>query len=530
MGKLVIGLFQVCIFLFARSLASSSVATGSQEIRHGDLVLVQKFTAIQFGKRRKTAQVPYLPSSTSGRNYIDWDLCNKSYKSNLGGLGPDTDAPEELRFYNITDEGSEGSIDLVITATSEYTAKTVDNNGVHGCFGVINVKSSKTGTNSVNFDFSTYKTGTYDPVSFSLQYFTLFDMDESDTAVESITLYDRVEEVFQYPDDELEMEGDLASGLTFTSTEFGVGADNPVSPMNLTETQLKRSVTVSYKEKHEWTVTFGVTGGSGGRNFMFAGRSQLAPTPSPTPAPTSAPTPAPTAALTSAPTPAPTAASTSAPTPAPTPVSTSGPPTMSPTDASSGFGDPHMVNINGEHFNIWRLGEVELLRIPRDPMHRAQIRFVAKVSNENEAQSGNGCTRAPYMTAMRLSGSWFGNRELFIRMVAGEMRVHVGSKNLSPLEKVPIEDNLIVSRPSEALVTVQAGNATINVMHDAFFKPYFYLNTEARNLGSLGSEIGGVLGLDDHTVVAQKPAGCEKQFVSVLPNVHGSHASASLQN
>merc|ERR1719191_2273115 len=106
-------------------------------------------------------------------------------------------------------------------------------------------------------------------------------------------------------------------------------------------------------------------------------------------------------------------------------------------------------------------------------------------------------------------------------MVAGEMRVHVGGKSLSPLEKLRIEKGLIVSRPSEALVTVQAGNATINVMHDAFFKPHFYLNTEARNLGSLGFEIGGVLGLDDHTVVAQKPAGCGKQFMSVLDNVHG---------
>jgi len=189
-----------------------------------------------------------------------------------------------------------------------------------------------------------------------------------------------------------------------------------------------------------------------------------------------------------------------------------------------------MVNIVGEHFNIWRLGEVELLRIPRNPMYRTQIRFVAMVSDEQGEQSDNSCTRAPYMTAMRLSGSLFGNQELFIRMVAGEMRVHVGSKSLSPLENVPIKSNLTISRPSEALVSVQAGNATINVMHDAFFKPYFYLNTEARNLGSLGYEVGGILGLDDHTVVAQKPASCEKQFVSVPHNAHGSHASASLRD
>merc|ERR1719199_1210609 len=129
---------------------------------------------------------------------------------------------------------------------------------------------------------------------------------------------------------------------------------------------------------------------------------------------------------------------------------------------------------------------------------------------------------------MRLSGTWFGNQELFVRMVDGEMRAHIGSKSLSPLEEMSIEKNLIVSRPTEALVTVQAGNATIKVMHDAFFKPYYYLNTEVRNLGSLGFQIGGVLGLDDHTVVAQKPADCGEQFLSALHNVHGSRASASL--
>merc|ERR1719293_203686 len=93
-------------------------------------------------------------------------------------------------------------------------------------------------------------------------------------------------------------------------------------------------------------------------------------------------------------------------------VSGAAAPTPSPTDTSGGFGDPHMVNILGEHFNIWRLGEVELLKIPRNSTSStAALRFVADVS-----ATGNGtdeCTRAPYMTSMRLGGSWFGTRELF---------------------------------------------------------------------------------------------------------------------
>merc|ERR1719343_1623591 len=96
-------------------------------------------------------------------------------------------------------------------------------------------------------------------------------------------------------------------------------------------------------------------------------------------------------------------------------VSGAAAPTPSPTDSSSGFGDPHMVNILGEHFNIWRLGEAELLRIPRNSTaSTAGFSFVAHVSETG--QGSDTCNRAPYMTAMRLGGSWFGSRELFVKM------------------------------------------------------------------------------------------------------------------
>jgi len=67
----------------------------------------------------------------------------------------------------------------------------------------------------------------------------------------------------------------------------------------------------------------------------------------------------------------------------------------------SGSGDPHMVNILGEQFNLWRLGEVELLKIPR---HAAKplLQMVVNVSDAGQ-YTNNDCVEAPYMTAMNLS-------------------------------------------------------------------------------------------------------------------------------
>merc|ERR1719356_970752 len=156
--------------------------------------------------------------------------------------------------------------------------------------------------------------------------------------------------------------------------------------------------------------------------------------------------------------------------------------TASSTDVSGGHGDPHIVNIRGEKFDIWRLGTVELLRLHDKDSHHPEFRFTANVSSEHETQSVSLCD-ARYMTSMRFSGSWFGNQEVYIRLVDGEMRVHVGDKSLIPLEQVLIGKKLSVSRPSESLVTVSVGDATINVMPDnAVFKPQH----GSTKLGQLG--------------------------------------------
>jgi hypothetical protein len=55
----------------------------------------------------------------------------------------------------------------------------------------------------------------------------------------------------------------------------GTGQDNPLSPMNLTALQAARSFAVFFEDKSEFYVTLDAGEGWGGRNFLFAGMSQL---------------------------------------------------------------------------------------------------------------------------------------------------------------------------------------------------------------------------------------------------------------
>ncbi|CAK0858375.1 unnamed protein product [Prorocentrum cordatum] len=101
-----------------------------------------------------------------------------------------------------------------------------------------------------------------------------------------------------------------------------------------------------------------------------------APSPAPTPAPSASPTPAPSASPTPAPTPAtpsPTPAPTQAPTPAPTPART-------PAAIAAAVGDPHLVNIHGERFDLLKDGSHLLVEVPQFAAESATLLAVAAVA------------------------------------------------------------------------------------------------------------------------------------------------------
>jgi len=167
-----------------------------------------------------------------------------------------------------------------------------------------------------------------------------------------------------------------------------------------------------------------------------------------------------------------------------------------------------MSNILGEKFELWRLGEVELLRIPQGvPASMAKLQMFANVTDAGK-YSGDECAEAPYMTTMRFRGNGFVAGDVIIKMVAGEMKVSVGGKMLKPSFKpVAIGEDLRLVVPSDSRVTLNVSSASIDVLRDV--RPiHFFLNTKAKDLLSLRLPIGGILGADDHTFVAQRPAHC----------------------
>merc|ERR1719270_3035760 len=96
-----------------------------------------------------------------------------------------------------------------------------------------------------------------------------------------------------------------------------------------------------------------------------------------TPQPTDFPTPSPTDSPTSSPTDSPTMSPTDSPTSSPTDS-----PAPTPSPSASAIDDPHLTNMRGESFDLWRLGQVEFLRVPFDATKgSADFTLTARVSN-----------------------------------------------------------------------------------------------------------------------------------------------------
>jgi len=234
----------------------------------------------------------------------DWTIDENLQYNNLGGMGPVTSDPPELRYSKVFTTGSERqSIDLVVkvAAGAEYSPFKVERNGlwpytdgtsntVQTQMGQININSGSNCT----FDFVFVESGTDTPYSLSNVLFSVYDLDQSillDTHKRPLENHEFVvfpEAVTNWtltenPPTQIKQSGSNADGtLQFTSTTFGTLEDNPTDPEELSPLQQSRSVTVWYSDTSEFQVTFGheYVGGVpkvgkkkpiGGRNVIFAG-------------------------------------------------------------------------------------------------------------------------------------------------------------------------------------------------------------------------------------------------------------------
>jgi hypothetical protein len=213
-------------------------------------------------------------------------------------------------------------------------------------------------------------------------------------------------------------------------------------------------------------------------------------------------------------------------------------PTPAPTVQARG--DPHLVNLQGEHFDVNHGGEFDLLRIPQAADKPAEVAMRATIGPEYRKP----CTT--YITGVEFYGSWLGNRSVQVRSymrshskddVDKLLSLRVLNHGASP-EEVPWtniadwtdEGYVLSGHPKRKQIKVTlsktqwhsnkgkhgalsvAGQFVINIqkVSKKFNESAMvvvrqdlpeqeHLNVAVRKLGALGrADIGGLLGFDPH--------------------------------
>jgi len=137
----------------------------------------------------------------------------------------------------------------------------------------------------------------------------------------------------------------------------------------------------------------------------------------------------------------------------------------------SSSGDPHMVNLRGERFDVHRSGHHTLLEIPQGALPgNVSLKVVAYVVHRPSCQ-------AEYIKALNFTGKY------------------VQEATRKSMIKIKADDTSRAPKWNEAL---HLGPIFMKVMGRATKKGYRYLNVQAKNLTGLQVPIGGILGMDDH--------------------------------
>lgn len=199
--------------------------------------------------------------------------------NNLGGLGPDTDSPPGIRYGGVTEIGGT-RIDMVLTSSGSYDTSVPDKNGLSGNLGVVNVKNDA----SVDFTVTFLNAETDEPVTLGKFYLGFFDIDNGQAGMQEVLTIGGFDSQLLLPGSELAVST-VGDRTAFTASSWGIGADNPIDPLMLTDLQAKRTVSLKFPAGlSSVQFTYSVTKNadykgqveydeweSVGRHFLFAG-------------------------------------------------------------------------------------------------------------------------------------------------------------------------------------------------------------------------------------------------------------------
>jgi len=203
--------------------------------------------------------------------------------SNLGGAGPDSGSAD-VTYGNVLP-----GTNLVVTATSPYTPNSLNpsggvmRNGARNGFGVVNMASGS----SVDLTFRLQDAATGAPKVVDNFIFTFVDGDHGmahesreSVTISGFTSYALDTESTLTIENALDDDETRAAGngrATFISTLRGSKQDNPESALALTRLQSRRSVSVLFESKSDFTITAAERNYANpqGRNIFFTGASNL---------------------------------------------------------------------------------------------------------------------------------------------------------------------------------------------------------------------------------------------------------------
>ncbi|CAK0897319.1 unnamed protein product [Prorocentrum cordatum] len=203
-------------------------------------------------------------------------------------------------------------------------------------------------------------------------------------------------------------------------------------------------------------------------------------------------------------------------------------------------GDPHLVNLQGEHFDINHEGAFTLLRFPQAAELPAEFAFKAVV----QADAGKPCTT--YITRAEISGAWLGGKSVEIRCYrkshSNDTDAFLGARLLdgngdSPwvtIEEFETKDHVLSDSESDIEVSLDkatwfpkkrskagptaAGMFTLSLRNKKSptgakitlrqdLPEQQHLNVAVRQLSQLGRvDVGGLLGFDAHPESLERPS------------------------
>jgi hypothetical protein len=222
-------------------------------------------------------------------------------------------------------------------------------------------------------------------------------------------------------------------------------------------------------------------GPASGSAFLF---SVATSTPAPTPSPTQPPMASPTASPTAGQPPLPIAPPPGAASDGVIPTTGAGVGVIhdgTPPAQVSAFGDPHLVNVHGQRFDILQQGTHLLMQIPRwAPPHRTLLRVDALAK-----RVGDACADI-YFTALNITGGWVPYRRGLHFSAIGKRRIRRTWQKL--------------------------GLVSIKVVRGHTADGTRYLNVFAKHLSNPGYPVGGLLGEDDHTAASAQDPSCGRSL------------------